>query len=254
MRDTRKLYEKRSRRSDGKSGGRGGRDPQSDVKRWIALSVLSLGIFGAGFLMGRNLDSPDTEKFPARSVAAIDEDHVRHVMAKSEFHELLTEPVVEEAHQLDVVKPSRRTPDESAEDKRPTELPGDKDAKVTARLLLNKLLKKTEGMINRATKSDIQGEDVQVKRIEEDAASLDGQDDIYTVQVSSFQTEEEALSFAARLKRLDYSPYVLESDLGVRGVWYRVRIGNFTSKSQADDIHQRLTSNNIPGWILRTRM
>lgn len=73
----------------------------------------------------------------------------------------------------------------------------------------------------------------------------------YTVQVSSFQTEEEASAYAAALRRKGYAPYVVSAHITGKGTWHRVRLGAFTDEEQANDAKHRLAGADIPAWVLR---
>ena len=55
----------------------------------------------------------------------------------------------------------------------------------------------------------------------------------YTLQLSAFQTREEADRFAAKLRGRGYAPYVVTAQLPGKGTWYRVRMGSFDSKDRA---------------------
>jgi cell division septation protein DedD len=60
----------------------------------------------------------------------------------------------------------------------------------------------------------------------------------YQLQVSSFQTDEEAKGFASALRRRGHRAYVQEANVRGRGVWYRVRIGPFKYRRSADIYRQ----------------
>ncbi len=54
----------------------------------------------------------------------------------------------------------------------------------------------------------------------------------YTVQVSAFQDETEAESLVYKLRDKDYPAYYIRVDLGKKGIWFRVRIGRFSTESK----------------------
>jgi len=54
----------------------------------------------------------------------------------------------------------------------------------------------------------------------------------FTLQISSFQDKKEAEEFARKLK--GENPYLVQSDIPGKGIWYRVRIGNFASDKDAN--------------------
>jgi DedD protein len=55
----------------------------------------------------------------------------------------------------------------------------------------------------------------------------------FTLQLSAFQTREEADRFAARLRDRGYAPYIVAAEVPKKGTWYRVRMGSFPSKDAA---------------------
>ncbi|MDC0707016.1 SPOR domain-containing protein [Stigmatella sp. ncwal1] len=55
----------------------------------------------------------------------------------------------------------------------------------------------------------------------------------FTLQISAFQSREEADRFAARLRDRGYAPYILAAEVPNKGTWYRVRMGSFPSRDAA---------------------
>ena len=76
------------------------------------------------------------------------------------------------------------------------------------------------------------------------------QDGEFTVQVSAFQSRGEADAYASGLQRKGYRPFVVESSIAGRGVWYRVRLGRFVTEHEAERAKQMLASADIPAWVL----
>lgn len=60
----------------------------------------------------------------------------------------------------------------------------------------------------------------------------------YQLQVSSFQTEQEANGFAEALRRRGHKAYVQSAYVRGRGQWYRVRIGPFKYRRSAEIYRQ----------------
>jgi len=60
----------------------------------------------------------------------------------------------------------------------------------------------------------------------------------YQLQVSSFQTEKEAESFADALRRRGHRAYVQAAQVRGRGLWYRVRLGPFKYRRSAEIYRQ----------------
>jgi cell division protein FtsN len=55
----------------------------------------------------------------------------------------------------------------------------------------------------------------------------------FTLQVSSFKKRTQAETMVNRLESKGLSPYLISSHIPRRGMWYRVRMGNFTSWAEA---------------------
>ncbi|GMT99555.1 hypothetical protein KH5H1_36740 [Corallococcus caeni] len=55
----------------------------------------------------------------------------------------------------------------------------------------------------------------------------------FTLQLSAFQSRQDADRFAARLRDKGYAPYILSAEVPGKGTWYRVRMGSFASKEAA---------------------
>ena len=63
---------------------------------------------------------------------------------------------------------------------------------------------------------------------------------IYSVQVASSQRREDAERLVRRFGANGFQAYIMEADLGAKGVWYRVRVGNFVKRDQADEFKKEL--------------
>ncbi|MEL6545605.1 MAG: SPOR domain-containing protein [Myxococcota bacterium] len=74
----------------------------------------------------------------------------------------------------------------------------------------------------------------------------------YTVQVSAFQSMDEAEAFAASLERKGFSPFITQASLPKKGTWYRVRMGAFDNELEATLAKQMLAQKDIPAWVLKS--
>ena len=63
---------------------------------------------------------------------------------------------------------------------------------------------------------------------------------IYSVQVASSQRREDAERLVQRFGANGFQAYIMEADLGAKGVWYRVRVGNFVKRDQAVEFKKEL--------------
>lgn len=56
----------------------------------------------------------------------------------------------------------------------------------------------------------------------------------YTIQVASFKEKSMADKVAAELKSKNFASHVGSKDLGEKGIWYRVYVGRYETKPQAE--------------------
>ncbi|MBI3179104.1 MAG: SPOR domain-containing protein [Deltaproteobacteria bacterium] len=73
----------------------------------------------------------------------------------------------------------------------------------------------------------------------------------YTIQVSAYQSKEEAQAYAAKLERKGYKPFIVRGEVQGRGTWYRVRMGSFAQEEEAIQAKRVLARADIPAWVLR---
>jgi cell division septation protein DedD len=64
-------------------------------------------------------------------------------------------------------------------------------------------------------------------------AAKSGKKGKFTLQLSSFQDRAEAEAFAAKVTGAGYKPYIIESNVPDRGVFFRVRLGEYDSHDDA---------------------
>ena len=55
----------------------------------------------------------------------------------------------------------------------------------------------------------------------------------YTLQVGSFQKKERALELAEELRSKGYDTYIISSNIPMKGLWHRVRVGHFNTLEEA---------------------
>lgn len=61
-----------------------------------------------------------------------------------------------------------------------------------------------------------------------------GHDGLYTLQIVSYQSSAEANAFADELRARGHASFVMRADIDGRGTFYRVRVGPFESKHEAE--------------------
>ena len=62
---------------------------------------------------------------------------------------------------------------------------------------------------------------------------VEGHEEGFTIQVYSFQDKNRAATALQALKNRGYEAFLIMSDLGEKGVWYRVRVGGITDEAAA---------------------
>lgn len=74
----------------------------------------------------------------------------------------------------------------------------------------------------------------------------------YAVQVGSFAAAGDAGAFKKKLLGKNYPAFVVEADLGAKGLWYRVKIGPYTDGAAAKLVQQQVEKKEqIKGFISR---
>jgi DedD protein len=67
------------------------------------------------------------------------------------------------------------------------------------------------------------------------AQKPDGKGERFTLQLSAFPDRGEAEAFLKKMQAAGYKPLIVQSDVPGRGVYYRVRVGDFASRKAAAD-------------------
>ena len=62
----------------------------------------------------------------------------------------------------------------------------------------------------------------------------------YTVQTASYQEKGMAEDEVKRLKQRGYAAFIYSSQLPGKGTWYRVRLGSFSNKSEAEKLQKTM--------------
>lgn len=70
--------------------------------------------------------------------------------------------------------------------------------------------------------------------------------DSFTVQIASYGLKSEADTMKSKLASKGYSAYVIESNQGDKGIWYRVRVGKKLDQEAAIDLAAKLGKGAIP--------
>jgi cell division septation protein DedD len=74
----------------------------------------------------------------------------------------------------------------------------------------------------------------------------------HAVQVGSFGASKDAIKLKEKLLSKQYPAYMVEADLGSKGLWYRVKIGPYVDSATAEKAQQALLQlENIKGFVSR---
>ncbi len=81
-----------------------------------------------------------------------------------------------------------------------------------------------------------------------------GESSVFTLQVASFETREEANQFAADLRGHGHRVFLVRTGTPERGTWFRVRVGPFFSRRDAVSYQQRFErQERLPTFLVQRR-
>lgn len=82
---------------------------------------------------------------------------------------------------------------------------------------------------------------------------VNGHEAGFAIQVYSFQDRNRAQKALLSLRNNGYQAFMVVSDLGEKGVWYRVRIGGITDEAAAHKMLEDVRRNYNSGFILNPK-
>ncbi len=82
---------------------------------------------------------------------------------------------------------------------------------------------------------------------------VDGHEAGFTIQVYSFQDKNRAETALQTLKNNGYQAFLIMSDLGEKGIWYRVRVGGIADEAAAHKMLDEIRKNYNSGFILKPK-
>jgi cell division septation protein DedD len=96
------------------------------------------------------------------------------------------------------------------------------------------------------------------ERLQVEPAELDqpepGEDAIFTLQVASFDTREEAQDFTTDLRSRGHPVFLVRTSTPERGTWYRVRVGPFRTRRDAMQYQTRFErQERLPTFLVQRR-
>ncbi len=82
---------------------------------------------------------------------------------------------------------------------------------------------------------------------------VEGHEAGFTIQVYSFQDKNRAERALQALKNNGYQAFLIMSDLGEKGVWWRVRVGGIGDEAAARKMLDEIRKNYNSGVILKSK-
>lgn len=79
---------------------------------------------------------------------------------------------------------------------------------------------------------------------------VNGKEAGFTIQVYSFQDKNRAVNALQALKNNGYETFLIMSDLGPKGTWYRVRVGGIEDAASAHKMLEEIRKNFNSGFLL----
>lgn len=81
------------------------------------------------------------------------------------------------------------------------------------------------------------------------AATADGS---HVIQIGAFQNAADAIALKQKMLDKEFPAYVMEADLGDRGLWYRVRLGPYADADKAEVVRRWIEEKDqIKGYVTR---
>jgi len=73
---------------------------------------------------------------------------------------------------------------------------------------------------------------------------------VFVIQVGSFRKENRASLLVKKLKKEGYEAYIVKKDLRDKGIWYRVWVGNFLDKKEANSVLDKIKKKYPKSFIV----
>ena len=71
------------------------------------------------------------------------------------------------------------------------------------------------------------------------------------VQVASTKDAVSADALVKKMKQLGYTGFRIKAEIPNKGTWYRVRVGPYRTRSEAEQVHQELAKEKFKGIIVK---
>lgn len=211
---------------------------------WLTLGslVLICLVFACGFVMGARYERLDLQlQQETHSIARLSKESKRHreLTFYSELAQKNREKAIREAA---VTGEIARTKEQALQQIKDTI-----DVAPAARERVTETVVAETPVHREPAPTGIEAREKSAPGLEEGPARS-GE---YTIQVSSYQSLEEARAYSSVLTRKGYRPFVVAAEIAGKGTWYRVRIGRFSLEDAAVYAKQQLARADIPAWVLK---
>ncbi|MCL2626861.1 MAG: SPOR domain-containing protein [Cystobacterineae bacterium] len=220
-------------------------------KHVLSFAFLGLLLSGATFVLGVNTGRKMTQ---ARVVSCennplVESDKKTEALAQIQqtqpqalltFQEELLKPIPVAVALPAVPKAAKTQPEVSAPAKESPKLEVSAPAKERPTLAEAPVQAPTNTVARQTSLKDAFSELEKESRQESKEVSKPADLKEWTLQVSSHREEMEANRLVAKLSDKGYMAYVVSTELGEKGTWHRVRIGQFGSRQEAENLANKL--------------
>ena len=75
----------------------------------------------------------------------------------------------------------------------------------------------------------------------------------FSIQVAAIKNPQSAEQLTAKLRKQGYRAYRIRSEVAGKGVLYRVRVGAFGDRGEANRVLAKLKADNFNGMVVSTQ-
>lgn len=75
----------------------------------------------------------------------------------------------------------------------------------------------------------------------------------FAIQIAAVQDAQNAEKLVTKLRKKGYRAYQIRAEVTGKGVWYRVRVGAYENRTEADKILVKLKGDKFGGMVVSTR-
>jgi cell division septation protein DedD len=218
------------------------------ISLFITFAILFVVVFGLGVIIGKGLGGPDTntvqksydieapeveygasDEIASEKIAPLEMESEEVVLDEDILDEATADTDSTESHSKDT--PQIETPSQTPQPEKMT----DKSEADSKEVIKEKESPKVVVEKTPPTKQDTPPDKSTMPKIDPNGR--------YTVQIGAFQNQTEANKLMNSLKSNGYPAFIKQVETPDNKTWYRVRVGTFSTKSEAlnygDKLKQR---------------